>query len=270
MYAAAAVLRWHAEYVPCGGSKVCCGLLCCQSRDMQPAGDTCGAPCRQNVHGHALSGVVQEYAPGGDVYGALAAAGGFLHEAQAAGGVVRPLLSALAQLHSQARIPTPSRLHMLTCRFFSRCTVRYRSDACAAAAQVWSCCGCEAGITLCEHCLYMCIYKILKESPGNNQVFFKEYIRDAWNQGVMHRDVKPENLLLCAGPGAPGGLLHVRLADFGLARRVGSGGTPYVGTLDYMAPEVTHCLACCHVSTRTQNLYHCVKPMGLHQHADRG
>lgn len=52
----------------------------------------------------------------------------------------------------------------------------------------------------------------------------------------MHRDVKPENLLLCAG--APGGHLHVRLADFGLARRVGSGGTPYVGTLDYMAPEV--------------------------------
>ncbi len=47
----------------------------------------------------------------------------------------------------------------------------------------------------------------------------------------MHRDVKPENLLLCAGAGGP----RVRLADFGLAARAGAGAR--VGTLDYTAPE---------------------------------
>ena len=228
---------------------------------MQPAGDTCGVQCWQNVHRQTLLGFVQEYALGGDMYGALAAAGGFLHEVQVAGGVMRPLLSALTQLHSQARIPKHSQLHMLTCRFSLRCTVRYISNACAAAEQLWSCGSCGAGITLCEPCSIVCIYKILKSRLATINYFVQEYIRDAWDQGVMHRDIKPENLLLCAGAGTPGGHLHVRLADFGLARRVGSGGTPYVGTLDYMAPEVTHCLVSLHVSTCNQNLSHCTKPI---------
>lgn len=107
-------------------------------------------------------GFVQEYAPGGDMYGALAAAGGFLHEVQVAGGVMRPLLSALTQLHSQARIPMHSQVHMLTCRSFSRCRVRYRSNACAAAVQLWFCCSYGAGTTLCEHSSVVCIYKIPK------------------------------------------------------------------------------------------------------------
>lgn len=114
MYVAAAVLRSHAEYVPCGGLTVCFGLLCDQSRAMQPAGDTCGVQCWQDVHRQTLLGFVQEYAPGGDMYGALAAAGGFLHEVQVAGGVMRPLLSALTQLHSQAHPASPS-THNCTC-----------------------------------------------------------------------------------------------------------------------------------------------------------
>ncbi len=57
--------------------------------------------------------------------------------------------------------------------------------------------------------------------------------------GLVHRDVKPANMLVDAGPGRPD---HVYLSDFGLAkgrlpsaRLTGSG--QYLGTVAYMAPE---------------------------------
>jgi non-specific serine/threonine protein kinase len=59
-------------------------------------------------------------------------------------------------------------------------------------------------------------------------------------RGLVHRDVKPSNVLIAMGEG-PGGTDHPYLADFGLARPlIGSDLTQageIYGTLDYMAPE---------------------------------
>jgi eukaryotic-like serine/threonine-protein kinase len=60
----------------------------------------------------------------------------------------------------------------------------------------------------------------------------------AHRAGVVHRDVKPDNLFLLGSTGEPFGL---KVIDFGMARDVESAGksgtTLAVGTLQYMPPE---------------------------------
>ncbi|MEU3512338.1 serine/threonine-protein kinase [Streptomyces longwoodensis] len=70
-----------------------------------------------------------------------------------------------------------------------------------------------------------------------------EALAAAHAAGVVHRDVKPENVLLdMQGPLGPGGSHRALLTDFGVAKLIDTPkrtrATKIIGTPDYLAPEI--------------------------------
>jgi adenylate cyclase len=79
--------------------------------------------------------------------------------------------------------------------------------------------------------------------PGRTLDILKQVasgLDEAHANGLVHRDVKPANILIAAG--RDGGPEHAYLSDFGLTKRSGSATGPtrtgqVLGTLAYVAPE---------------------------------
>lgn len=59
---------------------------------------------------------------------------------------------------------------------------------------------------------------------------------------IIHRDVKPENIIIASAPDPSTGAMVAKLLDFGLSKNAGAGSAAktFVGTPCYVAPEVEY------------------------------
>ena len=103
----------------------------------------------------------------------------------------------------------------------------------------WQVCDVISGATLAEHLRQATLppsvaARLLAE--------LAEAIDYAHNNGIVHRDIKPDNILLSGQPGAQLDHVHAHLGDFGLAKMLDeelelSHSGALLGTPRYMAPE---------------------------------
>ncbi|KAA6370852.1 MAG: putative protein kinase [Streblomastix strix] len=97
-----------------------------------------------------------------------------------------------------------------------------------------------------EYCNYQTLNVIAQQSHINLPSYtlralmkqILEGIRFFHAAGLVHRDIKCDNILLHSPPGS--GRVYAKIADFGLAKKEEqTGGRIYIaGTLPYMAPEI--------------------------------
>lgn len=92
---------------------------------------------------------------------------------------------------------------------------------------------CDAG----DLAQYLQKYRVLPEQQA--QIFLSQLanaLNELWKQNLIHRDIKPQNILLCNERGS----LVLKLADFGFARivRPADLAETLCGSPLYMAPEI--------------------------------
>ncbi|MCC6511661.1 MAG: protein kinase [Pirellulaceae bacterium] len=109
-----------------------------------------------------------------------------------------------------------------------------------SADATWQLCELVSGASLTQHLRQTRISVTLAARLVRD---LADALAHAHENNVLHRDIKPDNILIDRQPGEPLDSAHIRLTDFGLARLTDLDATQIscfgmlVGTPRYMAPE---------------------------------